>query len=103
MKKFVLLCAISLAAAVTRADIGVVAQAPVITTGHGTVTGDRVNIRARADKNAEGVAQLAKGDSVEALDHKGDWLKIALPASAKCYVASKFLADGAATSDAINI
>ena len=82
MKKFVLLCAISLAAtAGTRADVGVVAQAPAITTGHGTVTGDKVNIRARADKNSEVVAQLAKGDSVEVLDHKADWLKITLPAS----------------------
>ena len=99
MKKFVLLCAISLAVAgSTRADMGLVAQAPVITSGHGTVTKDKVNVRARADKNAEVVAQLAKGDSVEVLDRKGDWLKITLPASAKCYVASKFL-DGLAGAE----
>src|SRR5712671_2132950 len=105
MKKFVLLCAISLAVAViSRADSGaVVAQAPVITGGQGTVNKDNVNVRARADKNAEFVAQLSKGASVEVLDTKGDWLKITLPASAKCYVASKFIKDGASTGDAINI
>jgi len=105
MKKFVLLCAISLAVAgITRADSGaVIAQAPVITGGQGTVTKDKVNVRARADKNAELVAQLTKNERVEVLDTKGDWLKITLPASAKCYVATKFIKDGMTTGDAINI
>lgn len=104
MKKFLLSCAISLTlAALARADVGLVAQAPVLTTGHGTVTSDKVNIRSRPDKNSEIVGQLAKGDSVEVLDRKGDWLKIALPAHAKCYVASKYIHDGASTGDAVNI
>jgi len=105
MKKFVLLCAISLAVAgVSRADSGaVIAQAPVITGGQGTVTKDKVNVRARGDKNAELVAQLTKDERVEVLDTKGDWLKITLPASAKCYVATKFIKDGVTTGDAINI
>ncbi len=104
MKKFLLSCAISLAVAgLARADVGLVAQAPVLTSGHGTVKSDKVNIRSRPDKNSEVVGQLAKGDGVEVLDRKGDWLKIALPAHAKCYVASKFIHDGASTGDAVNI
>ena len=104
MKKFILLCAISLAlAGMATADMGLVAQAPVITSGHGTVSKDKVNVRARADNNSEVVAQLTKGDSIEVLDRKGDWLRIALPATAKCYVSGKFIKDGAATADKINV
>ena len=104
MKKFVLLCATSLAVAgMSRADVGLIAQAPVITSGHATVTKDKVNVRARADKNAEVVTQLSKGESVEVLDRKGDWLHIALPVTAKCYVAGKFIKDGAVTADAVNV
>jgi SH3-like domain-containing protein len=104
MKKFALSCAISLAVAgLAHADVAVVAQAPVITSGHGTVTKDKVNIRARADKNAEIITQVNKGDAVEVLDRKGDWLHIALPATAKCYVSSKLVKDGQATADTVNI
>ena len=112
MKKFVLLCAISLAVAglaplgagQAHADVGnVVAQAPTITSGHGTVTKDKVNVRARGNKTAEIIVQLNKGDSVEIVEHKGDWLRITLPATAKCYVSAKFVKDGVATSDAVNI
>lgn len=104
MKKFALLCAISVVVAgLARADVGLVVQAPAITSGHATVTKDKVNVRARADKNSELVAQLAKGDGVEVLDRKGDWLKIVLPVNADCYVAAKFIKDGAATGDAVNI
>jgi SH3-like domain-containing protein len=104
MKKFILSCAISFGiAGLAVADVGLVAQAPVITSGHATVTKDKVNVRSRADKNSEVVAQLSKGEGVEVLDRKGEWLKIALPASAKCYVAAKFIQDGAATADAVNV
>ena len=104
MKKFALSCAISLAlAGLTRADVAVVAQAPVITSGRATVLKDRVNVRARADKNSELVAQVNKGDAVEVLDRKGDWLRVTLPATAKCFVASKYVQNGAVTADAINV
>jgi SH3-like domain-containing protein len=104
MKKFVLSCAISLAVAgLAHADVAVVAQAPAITSGHGTVTKDKVNVRSRADKNAEVITQVNKGDAVEVLDRKGDWLHITLPATAKCYVSTKLVKDGAATADAVNI
>jgi SH3-like domain-containing protein len=104
MKKFALSCAISLAlAGLTRADVAVVAQAPVITSGRATVLKDKVNVRARADKNSELVAQVNKGDAVEVLDRKGDWLRVTLPATAKCFVASKYVQNGAVTADAINV
>jgi SH3-like domain-containing protein len=105
MKKFALLCAISLAiAGGAGADVGtVVAQAPVITGGHGTVTKDRVNVRSRGNKAAEIVAQLHKGDSVEIVEHKGEWLRITLPANAKCYVSAKLVPDGAAAADTVNV
>jgi len=104
MKKFVLSCAISLAVAgLAHADVAVVAQAPAITSGHGTVTNDKVNVRSRADKNAEVITQVHKGDAVEVLDRNGDWLHITLPATAKCYVSNKLIKDGEASADAVNI
>jgi SH3-like domain-containing protein len=109
MKKFTSLCVLSTAllmANAVRADSFVVqatAPTPLPAGSHGTVLKDKVNVRARGNKTAEIVSQLNKGDSVEIVEHKGEWLVIALPASAKCYVSAKFVKDGAATSDAINI
>jgi SH3-like domain-containing protein len=104
MKKFVLSCAISLAlAGFTHADVAVVAQAPVLTSGHGTISKDKVNVRSRADKTSEVVTQVNKGDAVEVLDRKGDWVKIVLPGTTKCYAATKFVKDGVSTGDAIHI
>jgi SH3-like domain-containing protein len=104
MKKFVLSCAISFATAgLALADVAIVAQAPAVTSGRGTVTKDRVNVRSRADKNSEVVMQVNKGDSLDVLDRQGEWFKIGLPATAKCFVATKFIKDGASTGDAIHI
>jgi SH3-like domain-containing protein len=109
MKKFTSLCTVSAAlllATVVRAD-SFVAQAPAPPPSpagsHGTVLKDRVNIRARGDKTAEIITQLNKGDGVEIVEQKGEWLRITLPASAKCYVSAKFVSDGVATGDAVNI
>ena len=123
MKKFTSLCIISavvacallLARATTSRADALVTQAtppPAAAGGnHGAVTKDKVNVRARASKIAEVVCQLNKGDSVEILErktsHEGDkemeWLRIPLPATANCYVASKFIKDGETTADAVNI
>jgi N-acetylmuramoyl-L-alanine amidase len=109
MKKFVVysLISVTIAAGNVRADSLKLAEAPVaspaLTTGNGKVLKDNVNIRARADKNAEVIAQLKKGDTVEVLDRKGEWLRITAPATAKCYVSSKFIKDGVITGDAINV
>ena len=109
MKKFTSLCVLSsalLIAGVVRADSLVAqaqAQTPLPAGSRGTVLKDRVNVRARGNKTAEIVMQLNKGDSVEIVEHKGEWLHIVLPAGAKCYVSSKFVKAGVATSDNVNI
>ena len=85
--------------------------APLATTGHGTVKGDRCNVRSRPSTSAEVVAQLHKGDTVEVLERKSaserakpaEWLRISLPATAKCFVSAKHLSDGVANADNLNV
>lgn len=77
----------------------------------GTVTGDRVNVRARAGKNAEVVAQLNKGATVDILERKtitegakpAEWLRIVMPSTAKCYVSAKFVANGVVSAEAVYV
>ena len=109
MKKFTILSLISagLIAGNVRADSMKVAEttasAPVITSGAGKVIKDNVNVRVRADKAAEILVQLKKGDSVEVKERKGDWLCIVAPAHAKCFASAKLLKAGVVTSDAVNV
>ena len=109
MKKFVVLSLIStgLIAGHVRADSMTVVEAPatasVINTGAGKVLKDNVNVRARADKTAEILVQLKKGDTVEVKERKGDWLCIVAPAQTKCFVSAKFLKAGVATHDVVNV
>jgi len=98
------------AAAAAHADalrVQAVPALPALPGGTGTVKGDRVNVRTRPETKAEVVAQLNKGDTVTILGRQGagkdEWLKIAMPASAKCYVSAKLLADGVTTGDRINV
>ena len=94
----------------TRADVGpsiqpVAAAAP--DTSHGTVKAGRCNVRSRPSLTAEVVVQLHKGDAVDVLERKSvterdkpmDWLRITLPATAKCFVSAKLLTDGEANVD----
>jgi uncharacterized protein YgiM (DUF1202 family) len=99
-----LACAALVATDSARAD-SMLAQAapPVSSSGRGTVLKDRVNVRSRADKNSEIVAQVKKGDSFDVLDRKGTWLHIALPSSGKCYVSAKFIREDVSTADAVNV
>lgn len=76
--------------------------------GSGVVKADKVNVRARPSTSAEVVAQLKRGDAVEILEHKrgekgGEWLRIPLPDTAKCYVNTKYLAAGTVTADKVNV
>jgi len=111
MKKFaswsLLSAALVLSTGNTRADSMKVAEAPLlalaITGGTGTVLKNNVNVRSRGNKDAEVIAQLKKGDTVDIKERKGEWLRIAAPAHTKCYISSKFIKDGIATGDAINI
>jgi len=118
MKKFVTFCNLSwlvvlaVTAVSARADSGAApVTAATVLTGSGTVKGDRVNVRSRPSTTAEVVAQLNKGEAVDIRGRKSvseagqtrDWLQIGLPASAKAFVASRYLASGVATSDGVNV
>jgi uncharacterized protein YraI len=100
MKKFTTCCAISLAATLALAE-----------PATSVLKGNNVNLRARPSRTAELVTQLKKGDEVKVLETKSvvetgktqQWSRITLPATSKCYVLAKFVADGKATGDAVNI
>ena len=85
--------------------------APSVQTGHGTVKGQHSNVRSRPSLNSEVVAQLHKGETVDVLERKSvtereksmDWLRIALPPTAKCFVSAKHLTDHAANVENLNI
>ncbi len=109
-----LACAGSWIVFTARADSGAAVPmpaAPAIETGRGIVKGQRSNVRARPSLNSEVISQLHKGDSVDVLERKTvtereksmDWLRIALPATAKCYVSAKHLTDGAANVENLNV
>jgi uncharacterized protein YgiM (DUF1202 family) len=106
----ILVCAALGTAQPARADVGPSIQpiaAGAAGTDHGTVKAGRCNVRSRPSLNAEVVAQVHKGDAVEILEHKSvterdkpmDWLRITLPATAKCFVSAKLLTDGAVNVD----
>jgi uncharacterized protein YgiM (DUF1202 family) len=109
-----LVCAVLWSAQPIRADSVPTIQpvaAPLAQTGRGTIKGDRCNVRARPSTTAEVVAQLHKGDSVEVLERKSaaerekpmEWLRISLPATAKCYVSAKHLTGGVVNADNLNV
>ena len=85
----------------------------VTTTEAGIVSGDRVNVRARASLIGERVAQLRKGDKVTVLakvtvapPRKGeptDWLKIAMPAAGQTWVHLSFVKEGKVTAKKLNV
>ena len=106
-------CAAIWSAPCSHADSGAALQpvvTPVAETGRGTVKGEHCNVRSRPSLHSEVVAQLHKGDSVDVLERKTvsepktmEWLRIALPATAKCYVSGKHLTDGTASVDNLNV
>jgi len=110
-----LVCAGLLPVRAARADAGplpeATATAATAGAGQGTVLKDKVNIRARANRSSELVAQVHKGDTLAVLERKTvqdgaksmDWLRVTLPPTATCYVSSKLIQDGAAASDEVNV
>jgi len=109
-----LTCAGFWIASAVRADSGAavpVAAAPSIETGRGTVKGQHSNVRSRPSLSSEVVTQLHKGETVDVLERKTvterekslDWLRIALPSSAKCFVSAKHLTAGAANVESLNV
>ena len=79
----------------------------------GTVSADRVNVRARASLAGERVAQLRKDDQVTvhakvtvAPPRNGepaDWLKIAMPAAGRTWVHMSFVKEGKVTAKKLNV
>jgi uncharacterized protein YgiM (DUF1202 family) len=97
-----------------RADSGAAvpaAAAPAAETGRGIVKGQHSNVRSRPSLNSEVISQLHKGDPVDVLERKTvtereksmDWLRIALPATSKCFVSAKHLTDGTVNVDSLNV
>jgi uncharacterized protein YgiM (DUF1202 family) len=80
-------------------------------TGNGIVKGQHSNVRSRPSLNSEVIAQLHKGETVDVLERKTaterekvmDWLRIALPSTAKCFVNAKHLTDGTVNVDNLNV
>lgn len=56
----------------------------------GTVTGDRVRIRARGTLQAPVLREAQRGERVRVLGEAGDWLKIAPPEGARAYIHAKY-------------
>jgi uncharacterized protein YgiM (DUF1202 family) len=76
---------------------------PSISGSKGTALKDNVNVRARAHKDSEVIAQLKKGETVDVVERKGTWLRITAPGNTKCYVSSKFLKNGMIEGESINV
>jgi len=56
----------------------------------GTVTGDRVNVRARKGKG-DVMGQVKSGDKLAVRGHDGNWLKIAPPETISAWVSAKYV------------
>jgi uncharacterized protein YraI len=76
----------------------------------GVVRATRCNVRARPDTKSEVVTTVNKGDTVTILERKStgtgkdsQWLRIALPSAATCYVHSQFIKDGTITNDDVYV
>src|SRR5579859_1456654 len=108
----VLVCAALWQAPTSRADSAAPTQpvAGAAQGARGTVKGQHSNVRSRPSLHSEVVAQLHKGEVVDVREHQtsGDgkaleWLRISLPATAKCYVSAKHLTDGTANVENLNV
>ena len=79
----------------------------------GTVSADRVNVRARASLLGERVTQLRKGDKVSVLakvsvapprkNEPADWLRIVMPAAGQTWVYLGFVEEGKVTVSKLNV
>lgn len=71
----------------------------------GTISGDRVNVRAGDNTSSEVICQLDRGDRITVTGQKGKWYRIELPSKALLYVSkaniSKKDGMGVATEDKV--
>ena len=85
----------------------------VIPPKPGTVSADRVNVRARASLIGERVTQLRKGDKVSVLakvtiapprnNEPVDWFRIVMPAAGQTWVHLGFVEEGKVTVSKLNV
>lgn len=67
------------------------------------VTGHRVNLRAKADDNAEVVGQVDQGDRLLARSTADEWVEIVPPESVDFWVHRDFVADGVVIVPRLNV
>jgi len=104
-------CAAFVATARVHADSMLAQSAPSVSGEKGTVLKDKINVRARPSTTAEVVAHVNKGDTLDVVGRETgkeggkpmQWLRVALPAGAQCYVSSKFVKNGAVAAAAVNV
>ena len=78
---------------------------------HGVVKSMRSNVRARPSLTAEPIIQLNKGESVTIVERKAvsengkevEWLRIQLPAQAKCFVSAQLVSNGVVKADSVYV
>jgi hypothetical protein len=85
----------------------------ISTPKSGTISADRVNVRARASLIGERVTQLRKEDTVTVLatvkidppkeGEPSEWLKIAMPAGGQTWVHMAFVKEGKVTATKLNV
>lgn len=57
----------------------------------GVVTGERVNLRSGPGIAYARLARLRKGDRLNVLEEKGDWLKVELPSGVRLWVSARYV------------
>jgi uncharacterized protein YraI len=67
------------------------------------VSGERVNLRARPDRNAEVVGQAAQGEVLVVRSIQNEWVEVTPPGSVELWVHQDFIQDGKSTADKLNV
>ncbi len=67
------------------------------------VTGRRVNLRARAEMNAEVVAQSSDGDLLTARSFQGEWVEVVPPESVDLWIHRDFVADNQVSANKLHV
>jgi SH3-like domain-containing protein len=67
------------------------------------IVGDRVNLRARPDRNAEVVGQVTGRDVLTVRSIQDDWVEVTPPPSIELWVHQDFIQDGKSTVEKLNV
>lgn len=69
----------------------------------GTISGDRVNVRAGSSKNHEILCKLNSGERVAVRGGRGEWLKIVPPSPVRVWVWAEFVKEDVVVEDRVNV